>query len=72
MDRNKEQVQLNTLSQIEVLVKGRVDKLGPIMDDYDGGQKAAYENVINDINAFRAIIKHTNSYSSQSDPGMDY
>ena len=50
---------MNTVRQFEDLVKARILQLGPIMDDYDGGQKAAYERVLNDINAFRAIIKHT-------------
>jgi hypothetical protein len=61
MNQNKSEVQLKTLNQLEDLVKSRLGKLGPIMDDYDGGQTAAYESVINDINAFRAIIKHTSS-----------
>ena len=54
------------------LVESNIEKLGPVMDDYDGGQKAAYDNVINDINAYRAIIKHTSSSSGHKEPGCDY
>ena len=56
---------MNTVRQFEDLVRARILQLGPIMDDYDGGQKEAYEKVLNDINAFRAIIKHTTSDSLQ-------
>tara|TARA_Y100000310_G_C20279845_1_gene622073 strand:+ start:153 stop:365 length:213 start_codon:yes stop_codon:yes gene_type:complete len=69
---NKSVVKLDTLRQLEELVQSRIEKLGPVMDDYDGGQKAAYENVLTDIRAFRAIIKHTSSYSGQQDPGLDF
>jgi hypothetical protein len=57
MDRKS--IKLNTLRQFEELVQSRITKLGPVMDDYDGGQKAAYEDVLKDINVFRAIIDHT-------------
>ena len=50
---------MTAIRQFEDLVKARILELGPIMDDYDGGQKAAYERVLNDINAYRAIIRHT-------------
>ena len=69
---NKSAVQLNTIRQIEDLVLSRIDKVGTVMDDYDGGQKSAYEDVLNDLKAFRAIINHTSSYSGQENPGMDY
>jgi hypothetical protein len=57
----KKEVKLNTLRQLEDMVKNHVTGLGPIMDDYDGGQAAAYEKVLNDINAFRAIVNHVHS-----------
>ena len=61
MNSDKEQIQLKTLNQLESMVNSRMAKVGIVMDDYDGGQVNAYESVINDINAFRAIIKHTSS-----------
>jgi hypothetical protein len=57
--KSKSEIQMTAIRQFEDLVKARILELGPIMDDYDGGQKAAYERVLNDINAYRAIIKHT-------------
>ena len=62
MKTSKSEIQLNTIRQVEELVLGRIDKIGPVMDDYDGGQKGAYEDVLNDLKAFRAIIKHTGSF----------
>ena len=62
MKTSKSEIQLNTIRQVEELVLGRIDKIGPVMDDYDGGQKSAYEDVLNDLKAFRAIIKHTGSF----------
>jgi len=41
------------------MVEANMDKLGPIMDDYDGGQQAAYEKVLQDIRAFEAIVNIT-------------
>jgi hypothetical protein len=56
---NKKEVKLNTLRQLREMVQSDIDKVGPIMDDYDGGQKAAYEKVLNNITVFEAIINHT-------------
>jgi hypothetical protein len=67
---DKKAVKLNMLRQVEDLVQSNLDKVGPVMDDYDGGQKAAYENVLNDLRAFKAIVNHV--HSSQQYPGMDY
>ena len=41
------------------LVETNVEKVGPVMDDYEGGQVAAYERVLNDIKLFETIIGHT-------------
>jgi len=41
------------------MVESDMDKVGPVMDDFDGGQVNAYEKVLSDIAAFEAIIKHT-------------
>ena len=72
MEQNKASVQLNVLRQVEDMTKIHILELGPIMEDYDGGQKEAYEKVLNDINAYRAIIKHTTSYADQQEAGVDY
>ena len=56
---NKKEVKLNTLRQLREMVQSDMDKVGPIMDDYDGGQEAAYEKVLNNITVFEAIINHT-------------
>jgi hypothetical protein len=42
------------------------------MDDYDGGQAAAFEKVLTDIRVFEAIVNHSVAHSDQQDPGMDY
>ena len=67
-ERNR--VKNDTLRQVEDLVMSRMNKVGTVMDDYDGGQKAAFEEVLGDIAAFKAIIKHSSIYVQQ-DPGMD-
>ena len=56
---NKSEVKLNTLRQLKEMVESDMDKVGPVMDDFDGGQVNAYEKVLSDIAAFEAIIKHT-------------
>jgi len=56
---DKKEIKLNTLRQLEEMVLSRQNKVGPIMDDYDGGQASAYDDVLQDIAAFRAIINHT-------------
>ena len=58
--KDREQIKLNTLRQMEELVESRIEKVQTVMDDYDGGQMSAYENVLGDIRAFRSIIEHTN------------
>ena len=68
----KELTKLKVLDQVEDLVKSRMKKVEPVMDDYDGGQKAAYITVLNDIKIYRSIINHTNNFSGQEEPGMDY
>ena len=62
---DKKLIKLNTLSQVRELVEESSKKVGPIMDDYDGGQKAAYEQVLKHLDVFEAIINHT-SDSRQS------
>ena len=56
---NRKEVKLNTLRQLRELVQSNVRKVGPVMDDHDGGQMAAYEQVLKDISVFEAIINHT-------------
>ena len=56
---NKSEIKLNTLRQLREMVESDMDKVGPVMDDFDGGQVNAYEKVLSDIAAFEAIIKHT-------------
>jgi hypothetical protein len=56
---NRKEVKLNTLRQLRELVQSDMSKVGPVMDDYDGGQMAAYEQVIKSIDVFEAIINHT-------------
>lgn len=38
------------------MVKSDIERVGPVMDDYDGGQVAAYEKTLNNIAAFEAIV----------------
>ena len=54
------------------MVEANIEKLGPIMDDYEGGQKAAYDKVLSDIRVFETIVDHSIAHSGQQDPGMDY
>ena len=54
------------------MVEANIEKLGPIMDDYEGGQKAAYDKVLSDIRVFETIVDHSIAYSGQQDPGIDY
>ena len=58
---NKKDIKTNTLDQLEDMVLNHVKELGTIMDDYDGGQKAAYSKVLNDITMFKAIVRHVHS-----------
>ena len=69
---NKTETKLWTLRHMRELVESNVEKLGPVMDDYDGGQKAAYDKVLTDIRVFEAIVDHSIAHSGQQDPGMDY
>jgi hypothetical protein len=69
---NKSETKLWTLRHMRDMVKANIEKLGPVMDDYDGGQKAAYDKVLTDIRVFEAIVDHSIAYSGQQDPGMDY
>ena len=55
---NKKDIKTNTLDQLEDMVLNHVKELGTIMDDYDGGQKAAYDKVLKDIRVFEAVISH--------------
>jgi hypothetical protein len=74
MDSNyskRSQVKLNTLRQVKELVQDHMQKVEPVMDDYDGGQKAAFIKVLESVRAYEAIIKHTELYNQQ-EPGMDY
>ena len=41
------------------MIESNISEVGPVMDDHDGGQVAAYQKVLNNIAAFEAIIKHT-------------
>ena len=54
------------------MVEANIEKIGPVMDDYDGGQKAAYDKVLSDIRLFETIIDRSISYSGQQEPGIDY
>ena len=61
MDTTKKDTKLETLRQLEDMVKQHVTDMGTVMDDYDGGQAEAYRKVLNDIAAFKAIVKHVHS-----------
>ena len=56
ISQGKKEVKLNTVRQAEDLVKARIERVGTVMDDYDGGQVAALEGVLNDLNCMRAVI----------------
>ena len=58
---NKREVKLDTLRQLKEMVQHNLSNVGPVMDDYDGGQVAAYEKVLNDMAAFEAIVNHVHS-----------
>jgi hypothetical protein len=53
---NRKEIKLNTLRQMREMVQSDLDKVGPVMDDHDGGQVAAYEKTLNNISAFEAIV----------------
>jgi len=69
---NKQEAKLWALEHMKELVEANIDKLGPAMDDYDGGQLAAYDRVLKDIRLFKTIIDHSIAHPYQQDPGMDY
>ena len=69
---NKSEAKLWTLKHMREMVEANIETLGPVMDDYDGGQKAAYDRVLKDINVFETIVNHSIAYSGQEEPGMDY
>ena len=72
---NRNDIKLRVLDQLEEMVTEKRNKVGYVMDDYDGGQANAYDNVLTDIKAYKAIINHTASTSSnhtQEEPGIDY
>ena len=72
---NRNDVKLRVLDQLEEMVNEKRNKVGYVMDDYDGGQANAYDSVLTDIKAYKAIINHTASISSkhtQEEPGIDY
>lgn len=56
---NKNAIRLDTLRQLRELVESDIENLGPIMDDYDGGQKAAYDKCLKNISVYEAIINHS-------------
>tara|TARA_Y100000310_G_C20631146_1_gene788711 strand:+ start:126 stop:314 length:189 start_codon:yes stop_codon:yes gene_type:complete len=60
MNRNK--AKLRTLEVLKEMVESNVEELGPVMDDYDGGQKAAYDKVLEDIKMYQSIISHCASH----------
>ena len=66
----KTETKLWTLKHMREMVEANIEKVGPVMDDYDGGQVAAYERVLTDIRVFEAIVNHP--VHDQQDPGMDY
>ena len=71
---NRSEVKLNTLRQLREMVESDIEKVSPAMDDYDGGQVAAYNKVLTNINVFESIIRHTTATGSvnQEEPGVDY
>jgi hypothetical protein len=69
---DKSETKLWTLRHMREMVESNIEKLGPVMDDYDGGQKEAYEKVLTDIRVFEAIVNHSATHSNQQEPGMDY
>ena len=69
---DKTEVKLWTLRHMRELVEANIEKLGPVMDDHDGGQQEAYEKVLTDIRMFESIIDHSAAHSGQKEPGMDY
>ena len=46
MDTTKKDTKLETLRQLEDMVKQHVTDMGTVMDDYDGGQAEAYRNAL--------------------------
>ncbi len=67
---NKKQIKLNILQDLKEQVRFRIEQLGSVMDDYDGGQKAAYDQVLKDVDVIMTIVDH--AHPDQQEPGMDY
>ena len=65
---SKTETKLWTLRHVREMVEDASEKVGPEMDDYDGGQKAAYEHVLKDIQIFEMIVNHSFEGTSQQDP----
>jgi hypothetical protein len=71
---NKQEIRSDTIRQIRDLISSRIEKVGPVMDDYDGGQMEAYENCLKDLDVYTAILNHSETFMSvdQQEPGIDY
>ena len=57
--QDKATIQLKVLNQLKDMIRNDIEKVGTVMDDYDGGQVAAYEKCLMNIRAYEAIINHT-------------
>jgi hypothetical protein len=68
---NKQEVREDTIRQIKELIDSRIEKVGAVMDDHDGGQMEAYENCLKDLDVYLAILRHSETKRTD-DWGTDY
>ncbi len=54
----KSEIRRETIDNIRQLVDTRVTDIGIAMDDFDGGQLAALENVLKDLDVYDMIVDH--------------
>jgi hypothetical protein len=54
----KSEIRRETIDNIRGLVDTRVTDIGIAMDDFDGGQLAALENVLKDLDVYNMIVDH--------------
>ena len=56
MDKNE--IRRDVIEQVRGLINARKERVGPTMDDYDGGLVEGYNNVLKDLDIYDMIIDH--------------
>ena len=54
--KDKMDTKIATVEQAIEIVTERLNQIGPVMDDYDGGQVKAYKTILKDLKVMGGII----------------